>query len=212
MTQPSRGRPRSPQVDATVLNAIRALMAEVGYNRVTIEQIAARAGVGKTAIYRRWRTKGQIVLTAIGPNLRMSTPSDTGSLAGDLEAITRDIVGRLTSPGAGWALPGLVSDANDNEELAIQLKEEYIALERAVVGALLDRAVARGELAARPDVNVVYMVLQGAVFNGVFVSRTGVTPGLPGQLARMVSNDLLGKPSSPGRRPPRGRGPKGPGR
>src|ERR671929_1968498 len=86
-----RGRPRDPALDARILEAAVALIAEVGYDGATVEGIAERAGVGKPTIYRRWAGKAEIVAEAIRARKGAGGPADTGSLRGDLRALVDDV-------------------------------------------------------------------------------------------------------------------------
>ncbi len=84
--RPSRGgRPRDPSRDGVIREAILRLLGEVGYNALTMDAVAAEAGVGKATIYRRWRTKQDLVVDTVSVmNQSLATPVDTGSLEGDV--------------------------------------------------------------------------------------------------------------------------------
>ncbi|MEA2227104.1 MAG: hypothetical protein QOF04_734, partial [Solirubrobacteraceae bacterium] len=84
---PARGRPRDPARDARILDAALALVAQVGYDRMTVDAIAERAGVSKPTIYRRWNGKSEVVADAIRHRKDEAVAADTGSLRGDLLAV-----------------------------------------------------------------------------------------------------------------------------
>ena len=84
-----RGRPRSEEAHRAIVEATLTLLDEGGYTALTIEAVAERAGVGKTTIYRRWPSKLELVVEAVGELRPPGPPDDTGSLAGDFAAFAR---------------------------------------------------------------------------------------------------------------------------
>src|SRR3954467_934748 len=98
--RPSRGgRPRDPSRDGVIRAAILRLLAEVGYGALTMDAVAAEAGVGKAAIYRRWRTKQDLVVDTIADlNRADAMPPDTGCLEDDLRAMLRSLVSVIRGP------------------------------------------------------------------------------------------------------------------
>ena len=117
--RPSRGgRPRDPSRDGVIRAAILRLLADVGYGALTMDAVAAEAGVGKATIYRRWRTKQDLVVDTISDlNREVASPADTGSLEGDLRAmmrschsITKQVGISLAHPPCGPAMGGYGDD------------------------------------------------------------------------------------------------------
>src|SRR3954470_24505228 len=103
------GRPRIPSRDGVIRAAILRLLAEVGYGALTMDAVASEAGVGKATIYRRWRTKQDLVVDTISDLTRAeAAPVDTGSLEGDLRAMMRSLVSVITGP-TGAATLSLLS-------------------------------------------------------------------------------------------------------
>src|SRR3954447_11204231 len=98
--RPSRGgRPRDPSRDGVIRAAILRLLADVGYGALTMDAVASEAGVGKATIYRRWRTKQDLVVDTISDlNRAEATAEDTGCLEGDLRAMLRSLVSVITGP------------------------------------------------------------------------------------------------------------------
>src|SRR3954462_15149787 len=98
--RPSRGgRPRDPSRDGVIRAAILQLLADVGYGALTMDAVASEAGVGKATIYRRWRTKQDLVVDTISALTRAeAAPVDTRSLEGDLRAMMRSPPSPLTPP------------------------------------------------------------------------------------------------------------------
>lgn len=140
---------------AEILQAARAELAERGYDRTTITTVAARAGVARTVLHRRWSSKAELVVDAVAPTdhpaLPGRQPRDTGSLADDLAALRSPTCDRR----ALWqALPGLVAELPDTPELAEVLRDRLARPHVALVRSLLERAAARGELRTEADLDL----------------------------------------------------------
>jgi AcrR family transcriptional regulator len=168
---PMRGRPRDPQRREAILQAALALVAEVGYDRVTVDAIAARAGVSKPTLYRRWpHGKPQLVADAIRERrAQAGAVPDTGSLRGDLLALVAIQTGRLLEDV--HLACGLLTQLRASEELASVMREHVIAEERRRVDELMDRAAARGELAAGAVVSPLFADVAGSlVFTRVTIT------------------------------------------
>jgi AcrR family transcriptional regulator len=148
---PARGRPRDPERDAAIFDAALSLVAEVGYDRMSIDAVAARAGVSKPTIYRRCpEGKAQLVVQAVLARHDEKPPMpDTGSLRGDLLAmVTRICTG--ISEDSKLAV-GLTTQLRSSDELCAIFREHVVAAERARWALLLARAAERGELRGRPS-------------------------------------------------------------
>ncbi|MDI2124893.1 TetR/AcrR family transcriptional regulator [Yinghuangia seranimata] len=183
------GRPRDTRVDQAVLDAARALLAEVGYAGLTMDAVAARAGVGKAAIYRRHATKQALVFAAAVHGVELEPPPDTGSLLGDLEALARVIVAHLGNPAAAPALMGLLAEAGADTSLGHALCSALIEVEREGNAAVLERAVRRGELARLPDIDLFHAMFGGTVLSWMLVVRLP-TDELPRRLAEFMDKAL----------------------
>lgn len=179
------GRPRETRVDEAITAAVRDLLAEVGYAGLTVDAVAARAGVGKAAIYRRYATKQEMVFAAVIHGQVLEVPPDSGSLLGDLTALARVIVGHLSTPGASSALINLLGDVANDPALAERFRWTFVEPERAGNAELLERAVHRGELEEMPDVDLLHAVFGGAVMSWLFISHHD-PHDLPERLARFV--------------------------
>ncbi|MFI6304749.1 TetR/AcrR family transcriptional regulator [Amycolatopsis thailandensis] len=159
----ARGRPREEGIDDAVREAVRALLTESGYRRCTIDSVAARAGVGKAAVYRRWRSKAELVFAAVIHPVELEPPEDTGSLRGDVAAVLGVIQSSLDGPEVKSALPSLLADVRADPALEARFGEVFLARERGYLVLMLERAVARGELSRRPDPALVHAILLGPV-------------------------------------------------
>jgi AcrR family transcriptional regulator len=156
------GRPRDDARDAAILEAALGLVAEVGYERVTMDAIANRARASKATIYRRWPGKAELVVEAFHRRVESGEQvADLGSLRADLLDATRRVCTQIAGIDGGL-LCGLAGAARNDPELAA-----CIRCMGEGKGALLDgvvaRAVARGELAAGRDAATVFEVLSAVV-------------------------------------------------
>src|SRR3954469_14449066 len=140
-------RRRGEELEHALLTAAWAELIEVGYPKMTIENVAARAGTSKPVIYRRWPTKAKLVIAALAHNLPLEeTDIDTGSLRGDLiELVGRGIKRFGSIPGD--IMPGLITETFREPEVFAELRSRMRTGEvLELVRPLLTRAVARGEL------------------------------------------------------------------
>jgi AcrR family transcriptional regulator len=158
---PRRGRPRDAQAEQAILQTTVALLSEVGFNRLSIEAVAARAGVGKPTIYRRWPSKLELVIDAVK---RLTPPMptvDTGDPLTDLRQIISQVIVTLTGTPVGSAHVALASDAQTHAELARGLGEHFLAPRRAVIADTLRRGIAAGQLRADIDVEMAIDMMIG---------------------------------------------------
>jgi len=171
-------------LDAAILDAALAGVAEVGYDRLSMDDVASRAGVGKAAIYRRWPSKAVVVADAIAHwrrRLGPVEPPNTGSLRGDIDALvaaTPDLDD--TDTNMIRVVVGVATAAMHNPVLAAALDDLVLSTPRQVLRAVLDHAVARGEipggrdLSLIPDVALglnVLRVIAGRPIDRVYVRR-----------------------------------------
>jgi AcrR family transcriptional regulator len=130
--------------------AILRLLADVGYGALTMDAVASEAGVGKATIYRRWRTKQDLVVDTISDlNRAEATPPDTGSLEGDLRLMLRSLVSVITGP-TGAATLSLLSTVPHQPALAEAFRDGPLAVWRHAFEQIWARAEQRGEV--RPGV------------------------------------------------------------
>ncbi|HWK26923.1 MAG TPA: TetR/AcrR family transcriptional regulator [Solirubrobacter sp.] len=159
----TRGRPRDPRRRDAILSAAVTLITEVGYDRMTVEALAARAGVSKPTIYRRWPGgKKEIVLDAIRvKHEAVNALPDHGSLRGDLLALLAATIEHIDEEAHLAA--GLISRLRESEELATIMREEVVANGRCRLDGLLERAVARGELSADARITPLFHDIAGSI-------------------------------------------------
>jgi AcrR family transcriptional regulator len=152
-------------VTEAIRAAVFAELAAVGYGRMSMEGIARRAGVGKAAVYRRWRSKLPLVLDVVSAVAAQGLPvPDTGSLHGDVRALLGVGARALGHPAAAQILPDLLAEAARSPELAEALRGSLREARSGVVGAVLRQAAARGELPAETDPGLAFDVLAGPLY------------------------------------------------
>jgi AcrR family transcriptional regulator len=158
------GRPRDPVVDAAIAEAVVALLREAGYADLTIEAVAERAGVGHTSIYRRWRSKAQMVHEVVFHDPPVTAaPADTPFVE-LVREFAHGVVNRMAQPEARAALPGIMVDSQADPELLTRLVNRFEPAARAELRRAAERGVARGELRADADVDRVYDAIIGVAF------------------------------------------------
>ncbi|WP_455353423.1 TetR/AcrR family transcriptional regulator [Streptomyces sp. SYSU K217416] len=204
MTDP--GTPRRAPAGAAVLRedvteAIRAAvfeeLAAVGFARMSIEGIARRAGVGKTAVYRRWRSKLHLVLDLVSAFAAQGLPVPaTGSLYGDVRALLEVMSHVLRHPVASQVIPDLLVESVRNPELADAIRSALVDGQQGIAGQIVRDAVARGELPAGTDPERALDLVIGPLYWRLVVVRAELPPGYLDELAAAVVAGLT--PSGPG--------------
>ncbi|MGW5240289.1 TetR/AcrR family transcriptional regulator [Monashia sp. NPDC004114] len=191
MTITPKTRPggRTARTRAAVLDAAAALFVEVPPGDLTVGQIAARAGVNETTIYRKWGTKEALladVLMTLSSE-RLMAP-DTGSLRGDLVAVIESVAAYLRTP-AGYALAYLAATAED--ETSRGLRDAFWAdrFERAQV--VFDRAEARGEIPDAAIAPLAYEALIGTLHFRILARRSTLEDGVAESLVDLVLDGVM---------------------
>lgn len=150
--------------DPAILDAALAALTENGYNDTNMNDIAARAGVGKAAIYRRWSSKAALITDALvywRPDLMADNVPDTGSLAGDFDAVVARAARNDDQLVSNDLVLRVAVEAMHDKHLASALDELMVLKGRRTVTAILKQAVARGEIASDRDWSLVADVLTG---------------------------------------------------
>lgn len=161
----SAGRPRDARVTDAILDAVLAELADNGFRGMTMEAVARRAGVGKSALYRRWPSKVEMTADLMRALSVTATPvSDTGTLAGDVRALLDEVLAWLTDAGVRRIYPDLLAEAERNPILGEVLMDYVGRPRRARAQAVLDRAAARGELAPGADQELIIDAMGALVF------------------------------------------------
>ncbi|MBE9000270.1 TetR/AcrR family transcriptional regulator [Nostoc sp. LEGE 12447] len=166
------GRPRSIHADQAILQATLDLLAEVGYQSMSIEAIACRAGVGKTTIYRRYTSKEELVADAI-ESLRddLAIP-DTNSFWGDMDILIENAAKKIDSPLGRQTLALITSTASSNPQFAEVYWTKYIKLRREAFSKVLERAQSRGEIHKDADVDLIIDLVSGSLYYALIFKPT----------------------------------------
>jgi AcrR family transcriptional regulator len=188
---PARGRPRSPEADRAILEAAVALLAQRGLAAMSIEEVAARAGVGKTTIYRRWPSKGLLALDAFVASFREEQPlPDTGTLGGDLRAALRAWVRAVTNTPMGPMLAGLIAEAQHDPELRGAWRDRVLEPLRTQHRIMLDRAMARGEIPSSVDREVVLDMFFGAAEHRLLLGHLPMTEAFIDEVVDVIMRGI----------------------
>lgn len=189
------GRAPRAEVRERVLGATVELLRETSYAALTIDAIAERARASKATIYRWWPSKGAVVADALGDSIAQAVVEPTGDLRADLETIVRTAVEGVARQPVGQSIGALMFELASDPEAARLFKERFNAPRRASVRAVIDGAIARGELPAETDPELLMDAAVGAVFMRVVVTGGPTGEGFVQQMADL----LLREP--PRRRP-----------
>ena len=143
----SAGRPRDPRIDAAIVAATADLLVEIGYANVTMAAVAERAGTTKTALYRRWSSKAELVHEAIFPVAPTALTMPEGDIAADVRAMIAAARDVFAAPVVRAALPGLIADMTADTDLNARVMSRFVGLFDVVRERLL-HAIERGEVHA----------------------------------------------------------------
>lgn len=158
-----RGRPRSADRDAAILDAAAALLGEVGWSRMTMEAVAARAGVGKPTLYLRWSSKAELVAAAFERVRMGGAPAPTGDLRADLVAQLRHL--RAVFERVGMSLTGVcMAEADHVPDLIAALRERSLHPGRRLLADALSAARERGEIDPEADVGTAVEMAIGSYY------------------------------------------------
>ena len=183
------GRPRSERADRAIIDAALSLFAETGPEGLCIEKVAARAGVGKATIYRRWPGKEELLLDAIAA-LQAPLPEPAGrSVREDLVTLLGAIRDSIADPRRAREFALLLGEGAKYPRLMARYVETVLEPRREVIRSVLRRGVATGQLRASVDIEAALFMLTGAV-----LARGKYEPGSmpPGYVERVVDELLLG--------------------
>lgn len=168
---PGAGRPRDPRIDAAILRATADLLVKIGYSNLTMAAVAKHAGTTKTALYRRWSSKAELVHEAAFPAAPTAIETPPGDITADIRAMIAAARDVFTTPVVRAALPGLIADMAADAELNARVMDRFTELFAAVRMRLGD-AVHRDEV--HPDVDPDRLV---EVIGGATLLRVLLQPG-----------------------------------
>lgn len=178
------GRPRSPEAHRAILDSTLALLGELGFERMSIEAIAAHAGVGKTTIYRRWKTKEDLVADALSSVKATPVVPDTGDLRADVAFLAEAFATAVRDPLGRRVITLIIDTLTNNPALAELYWERFGALKNDALRTVLVRARERGQLRLDANLDVILDLISGYVLYQLLVKppsqafQSGIDPVL----------------------------------
>lgn len=206
-TQPRVGeqRPggRAARVRADVLQAAADVLMEVGYDKMSVEEVAVRAGVHKTTVYRRWPTKAELISDSLRVHSAQAVPiPDTGTVLGDLQAFAREIVANIGSEDGTRRSRSIVAAATTSDELTAGL-HRFWAERLSLSSAIVERAIERGELPPQTDPNLIIETLIGPLWVRLLLTGEPINDDLADRVAALVTAGADATKPTTSRQPPR---------
>lgn len=199
---PSRrlGRPRSTAADHAILHATREALVELGWTKLSLGDVAQRAGVAKTTLYRRWPGRNELVVDAVAALLdeHLRLP-DTGSLAEDIAGVVRQFAELLRRPEVKTGLMAVVAESTHDERLRLRVKAAIVDRQKELVLRGRARAQERGELppdgdaaASAQNADLIFDVVAGTVVHRALVSHEPVDDDWTDRLVALLTGGLAG--------------------
>ncbi|MFJ1544240.1 TetR/AcrR family transcriptional regulator [Streptomyces sp. NPDC088246] len=175
------GRPRSAAADEAILEATRASLVDLGWSKLTMGDVATRAGVAKTTLYRRWAGKNELVVDAVAVLFDELELPDLGSLSADVQAVVLQFAALLKRPETQTALMAVVAESTRDEALRTRIRDSIVDRQKRLVLQGRQRAQQRGELPVEQDeavaattADLIFDVIAGAVVHRALVSAEPV--------------------------------------
>jgi AcrR family transcriptional regulator len=184
------GRPRSKAAHVAILAAAIDLTREVGYDALAMDAIAARAGVGKATVYRRWPSKEAIMAEAVEWIVRLVPTPDTGHVEGDLLVLMLATMRMYQDPATGPLLSGLIAAMVRSPLIAEKIRRGFIGVRLEAMREALRRGVSRGELRADLDLELTLDLLSGPMLFRSLVTGGRVDEEMTRGILRVVLRGL----------------------
>ncbi|MFE2558426.1 TetR/AcrR family transcriptional regulator [Streptomyces sp. NBC_00090] len=191
------GRPRSTEADAAILEATRAALVDLGWSKLTMGDVAGRAGVAKTTLYRRWANKNELVVDAVAVLFDELELPDLGSLQADIEHVVLQFAALLERPETKTALMAVVAESTRDAPLRERIRASIVDRQKRLVLAGRRRAQLRGELPSDRDPvavdatdDLIFDVIAGAVVHRALVSAEPVDEEWVARLSALLVGGL----------------------
>ena len=179
---------RAARVRSAVLDATSALLTEVGYDQLSIDDVASRAGVHKTTVYRRWPTKPALIADAARVQSAKDVPiPDTGTLLGDLQALAREVARSIGTDGGARRARTIIAAAASSDELT-DVMHAFWSHRLGEASAIIQRAVDRRELPDTADADVIIEAVVGPIWLRLLLTGHAVDDAYTDQIAELVTN------------------------
>jgi AcrR family transcriptional regulator len=180
------GRPRSEQAEQAIIEATLDLFAEQGFDGVCVEAVAARAGVGKATIYRRWPNKEELLLAALG-SMKSPFPEPVGNVRDDLVAQLTVMCADRADPRKARRYALLLGEGQKYPRLMARYRETVVKPRHDAIREVIRRGIAVGEVRADADAEIALLALTGAV-----IAKEKAADGeLNGEFAARIVDELL---------------------
>jgi AcrR family transcriptional regulator len=187
-TEKKKGRPRNRETNKAILKAAAEIVIASGLAEMTIEGVAERAGVGKASIYRRWPTKGALAFEAVVDAIMAAEPTpDTGSLEDDLARVAESWVRLSNAPRGGRTLAHFIAEVQSDPDLAVAWRERFVNRIRKERRPIFERAIARGEIPAASDPELIMDLLYGPLYHRYLNGHLPLDESFARGVARMVA-------------------------
>jgi len=190
------GRPREVRADQAIRTAALELMAEQGVQALRMGDVATRAGVGKATIYRRYRSKDELVTDAVGGLVSEIAVPDTGSTRGDLLALMNEAVELYSNSLAAGLMPTVVDEMSRNPEFAEIARDRFLTGRRAALREVFERGVGRGDLRRDLDVELALDVLGGPLFYRLMITGGPIDARLATNVVELILRGFAPAPPS----------------
>jgi AcrR family transcriptional regulator len=180
------GRPRSEQARLAILRSTLKLLGESGFPDLTIEALAAHAGVGKATVYRWWPNKAALIADAFASSTtrKLHFP-DTGSVHTDLSQQMRQLVKVFRSP-RGRIVSAILGAGQSDRALIAAFRERFLWPRRQEAYATLRRGIQRGELRKNIDMDLVLDSLYGPIYMRFLIRHDKLTPDFVDGVCKLV--------------------------
>lgn len=178
------GRPRNPDLERRVQNAVLEIYSQVGWPALTFDAVARRAGVGKSALYLRWPTKERLLLDALAAQTESISSIDTGSVREDLLHFARQMVAFYLGQN-GLVKLRVSLEAVNHPELLASIQQQG-ATDILAARAIVHRGIARGELPAQASATLITDIVAGAVLNHILATPLNLRDQMVQQLDRYI--------------------------
>ncbi|MFF4057006.1 TetR/AcrR family transcriptional regulator [Streptomyces sp. NPDC001668] len=199
------GRPRSAAADTAILAATRAALVELGWSKLTLGDVATRAGVAKTTLYRRWAGKNELVVDAVAELFDELELPDSGTLADDIEGVVLQFAAILERPETQSGLMAVISESTRDDALRGRIRESIVERQKRLVLEGRSRAQSRGELPPETDplesartVDLIFDIVAGSVVHRCLVSSEPADAAWVRSLTRVLLLGLRGAADADG--------------
>lgn len=174
---PSGAAVLQPDVTAAIVAAVLAELVERGYGRLAMESVAKRAGTSKSALYRRWSSKQEMVLAVLaGISVPMADIIETGDVRRDLRAAAESMAAWLTAEPYAKIIPDLIAEAHRTPALAEAISVSIAEPRRAHLRSLLTGAIDRGDLPADTDIEMAQDLIAALIYWRMVVRQAPAEP------------------------------------